>query len=119
MGISHIGALNGAEGWKKLKEIADRAETTGLPVSDYIQAILTDVEMPEMDGYVLTKHIKNDSRFKDIPVIMHSSLSAEANMSLGKGVGADAYVAKFEPIELSNKLVEILTHNKTALEKKS
>lgn len=119
MGIAHVSAINGSEAWGKLKEIADRAETTGLPVSDYIQLVLTDVEMPEMDGYVLTKHIKNDPRFKGIPVIMHSSLSNEANMSLGKGVGADAYVAKFEPRELSNKLVETLNNGKKALENKS
>ncbi|MCU7835128.1 MAG: chemotaxis protein [gamma proteobacterium symbiont of Taylorina sp.] len=119
MGVAHISAINGAEAWNKLKDIASRAETTGLPVSDYIQLILTDVEMPEMDGYVLTKHIKNDPRFKDIPVVMHSSLSAEANKSLGKGVGADDYVAKFEPVELSNKLVEMLAHKKPALEDKS
>lgn len=119
MGVAHVSAINGAEAWDKLKEIASRAETTGLPVSDYVQAILTDVEMPEMDGYVLTKHIKNDSRFDGIPVIMHSSLSAEANMSLGKGVGADAYVAKFEPRELSNKLVEMLGQSDPALENKS
>lgn len=120
MGVAHVSAMNGAEAWTKLKEIASRAETTGLPVSDYIQAILTDVEMPEMDGYVLTIHIKNDLRFAGIPVIMHSSLSAEANMSLGHGVGADAYVAKFEPLELSNKLVEILKGNETpALEDSS
>jgi two-component system chemotaxis response regulator CheV len=118
MGVAHVSAMNGAEAWNKLKEIASRAETTGLPVSDYVQAILTDVEMPEMDGYVLTKHIKNDPRFSGIPVIMHSSLSADANMSLGRGVGADAYVAKFEPRELSNKLVEILTESKPALENK-
>lgn len=72
--------------------------------------------MPEMDGYVLTKLIKNDPRFSDIPVIMHSSLSAEANKSLGKGVDADDYVAKFEPLELSGKLVEMLTKHKPALE---
>jgi len=109
MGIAHISAHNGAQAWAKLKEIAQRAETTGLPVSDYIQVILTDVEMPEMDGYVLTKHIKSDPRFKDIPVVMHSSLSAEANMALGKGVGADAYVAKFEPKELSGTLADLLS----------
>jgi two-component system chemotaxis response regulator CheV len=119
MGVAHISAINGADAWTKLKEIATRAETTGLPVKDYIQAVLTDVEMPEMDGYVLTKHIKNDPRFAGIPVIMHSSLSADANMSLGKGVGADAYVAKFEPKELSNKLIDILTHETKAIENNS
>lgn len=116
MGIAHVSAINGADAWTKLKDIATRSETTGLPVSDYIQLILTDIEMPEMDGYVLTKHIKNDPRFKNIPVIMHSSLSADANKSLGKGVGADDYISKFEPTELSNKLVELLSHNKAALE---
>ncbi len=119
MGIAHVSAINGADAWMKLKDIAVRAETTGLPVSDYIQLILTDVEMPEMDGYVLTKQIKNDPRFKDIPVVMHSSLSADANKSLGKGVGADGYVSKFEPTELSNKLVGLLSHNKAALEDNS
>ncbi len=59
--------------------------------------------MPEMDGYVLTKKIKEDSRLNDIPVIMHSSLSADANQELGRGVGADAYVPKFEPTELAVK----------------
>ncbi|MCU7807458.1 MAG: response regulator, partial [Candidatus Thiodiazotropha sp. (ex Semelilucina semeliformis)] len=76
--------------------------------SDFVQIILTDVEMPEMDGYVLTKKIKEDPRFSDIPIVMHSSLSADANMALGKGVGADAYVPKFEPTELAAKLHEII-----------
>ncbi len=116
MHVSHICAHNGALAWKKLREIADRAENNGIPVSNYVQAILTDVEMPEMDGYVLTKNIKSDPRFNGISVIMHSSLSADANQSLGKGVGADAYVAKFEPQELSVKLKDILRENKKKLE---
>jgi len=106
MGIKHISTTNGAEAWNKLKEIATRAETTHHKVKDFVQAILTDVEMPEMDGYVLTKKIKEDPRFEGIPIIMHSSLSADANQELGKGVGADAYVPKFEPTELASKLHE-------------
>lgn len=46
-----------------------------------------------MDGYVLTKSIKADSRFDGIPVVMHSSLSSEANRAMGQAVGVDAYVA--------------------------
>jgi two-component system chemotaxis response regulator CheV len=108
MGIKYIGTTNGAEAWAKLKEIAERAASTGHKPSDFIQIILTDVEMPEMDGYVLTKKIKEDPRFADIPIIMHSSLSADANQALGKGVGADAYVAKFQPTELAAKLHEMI-----------
>lgn len=108
MGIKYISTINGAEAWNKLKEIAERAEATEHKVSDFLQIILTDVEMPEMDGYVLTKKIKDDPRFAGIPIIMHSSLSADANQALGKGVGADAYVPKFEPTELAATLQEML-----------
>lgn len=101
MGFTHVSANNGLEAWDKLKEIAQRADTSGQPVSHFIQLILTDVEMPEMDGFVLTKKIKADPRFDGIPVIMHSSLSADSNQSLGKNVGADDYVPKFDPTHLS------------------
>ena len=108
MQIKYSSAVNGAEAWAKLKEIAERAEAAGKKASDYVQFVLTDVEMPEMDGYVLTQKIKGDPRLKDIPVLMHSSLSAEANQALGRGVGADFYVPKFEPRELSGALLKIL-----------
>jgi len=65
--------------------------------------------MPEMDGYVLTKHIKSDSRFAGIPVIMHSSLSSEANQQLGRSVGVDDYVPKFEPHKLAATLTQLLS----------
>ncbi len=108
MGLNQISAINGAEAWKILNSIADQCEAFGTPVKEKIQLILTDVEMPEMDGYVLTRKIKADSRFDGIPVIMHSSLTADANQALGKGVGADAYVSKFQPIELARTLTELL-----------
>ncbi|HEB96963.1 MAG TPA: chemotaxis signal transduction protein CheV [Sedimenticola thiotaurini] len=108
MGINQISAINGAEAWKILNTIADQCEAFGNTVKDKIQIVLTDVEMPEMDGYVLTRKIKSDSRFDGIPVIMHSSLTADANQALGKGVGADAYVSKFQPIELARTLGELL-----------
>ncbi len=108
MGIKYISAKNGQEAWDKLKELADRAAANGVHLKDHIQAVLTDVEMPEMDGYVLTKNIKDDSRLKGIPVVMHSSLSADANISMGKAVGADFYVPKFNPQELSKMMLHAL-----------
>lgn len=108
LGISHLSARNGIEAWERLQEIATRAEALGKPVSEFINIILTDVEMPEMDGYVLTKHIKSDQRFANIPVIMHSSLSAKANITIGKSVGADDYVGKFDPKELGSKILKVL-----------
>ena len=109
MSIKYVKAVNGKEAWEKLNDIAGKAEANGKRVSDFIQLILTDVEMPEIDGYVLTKKIKSDIRFKDIPVVMHSSLSTDANKSLGESVGVDAYVGKFDPKELAETLTNILS----------
>jgi len=108
MGFKYIVTKNGKEAWERLKQLADNADSDKRPITDYVTMILTDIEMPEMDGYVLTRKIKADPRFNGIPVIMHSSLTAEANQSLGKGVGADAYVPKFQPLELSATLEEML-----------
>lgn len=118
MGITHTSANNGLQAWEKLNEIAERAKVNGKPVSHYIQLILTDVEMPEMDGFVLTKKIKADSRFNDIPVVMHSSLSADSNQNLGINVGADAYVAKFDPAELTSTIEGALASTQKSLEHK-
>ncbi len=108
MGLKYIMTKNGKEAWERLKQIADKADRNGRPITEYVNIILTDIEMPEMDGYVLTRRIKADQRFNKVPVVMHSSLTAEANQALGKGVGADAYVPKFEPLELSAILVKML-----------
>ena len=107
MGIRHIGTTNGIQAWQKLLEIVEQAESSGAKACDLIQAILTDIEMPEMDGYVLTKKVKEHPSLAGIPVIMHSSLSADANQTLGRDMGADAYVPKFEPTELAAKLKEL------------
>ncbi len=113
MGINHTSAKNGKQAWEKLNKIAAEAEAEGLTVADKLDFILTDVEMPEMDGYVLTKKIKSDKRFAGVPVIMHSSLSAAANSNIGKSVGADAYVGKFKPKELAEVLLPLLKEKNT------
>ena len=108
MGLNAISAHNGMEAWQKLLDLKDRANDHGGKITDYVQVVLTDVEMPEMDGYVLTKHIKDEPAFHDLPVVMHSSLSADANVNLGRAVGADFYVPKFSPIELNKNLRKAL-----------
>ena len=109
MRVKHISAVNGRQAWDELQKIADYADSAGTPVSDLVQVILTDVEMPEMDGYMLTRKIKEDRRFLNIPVLMHSSLSSLSNQQLGKTVGVDEYVPKFEPQKLAQTLTRLLT----------
>ena len=104
LAVTHQHAANGREAWDRLQSMAARAQAEGEPLSKRVQLILTDAEMPEMDGYVLTRCIKSDARFNGIPVVMHSSLSSAANRSMGKQVGVDAYVAKFDPRVLADTL---------------
>ena len=104
MGVKYVSSVNGRQAWQELEKMANYADSVGKPASELISLVLTDIEMPEMDGYILTKKIKSDPRFAGIPVIMHSSLSGMSNQQLGKSVGVDEYVAKFEPQKLSEAL---------------
>ena len=108
MGVRSISTVNGRAAWEELQRIANHAESAKRPTRDFVQVILTDVEMPEMDGYLLTRNIKADSRFNGIPVLMHSSLSSISNQQLGHSVGVDEYIPKFEPHRLSETLARLL-----------
>ncbi len=105
MGVRHISAMNGRKAWEELRRVADYADARKMQVRDLVQMIITDVEMPEMDGYMLTRNIKGDPRFAGIPVVMHSSLSGQSNAQHGKTNGVDAYIPKFEP----QRLAEVVT----------
>jgi two-component system, chemotaxis family, chemotaxis protein CheV len=108
MGIRGMAAMNGRQAWEELLKIANYADATGRQVKELVQLVLTDVEMPEMDGYILTKNIKSDPRFAGIPVIMHSSLSSTSNQQIGRSVGVDDYVPKFEAQRLAETLGRLL-----------
>lgn len=108
LGVGHKHAMNGLEAWTRLEGMARHARATGRPLTDEIDLILVDAEMPEMDGYVLTRNIKSDNRFEGIPVVMHSSLSSDANRAMGKRVGVDSYVAKFDADVLAETLRPLL-----------
>lgn len=106
LGIQYRLSLNGKDAWDALDMMANTAQIDGVPLSERVGLILTDVEMPEMDGFALTKKVKSDGRFAKIPVIMHSSLSGSQNQVLGKSVGVDSYISKFEPQRLAKTIRE-------------
>mgnify|MGYP001576095760 CR=1 FL=1 len=108
LSMKYIQSNDGLEAWNKLTGMANRAASEKTPLKNQLQLILVDAEMPEMDGYVLTRNIKSDGRFAGIPVVMHSSLSSEANRTMGQKVGVDAYVAKFDPAVLADTLLSFL-----------
>lgn len=101
MGIPALMHTTGLEAWEKIQSIAAEAKAAGQPITDRIGLVLTDIEMPEMDGFTLTRNIKNEPALKHIPVVIHSSLSGSANEDHVRKVGANGYVAKFDVAELS------------------
>jgi two-component system chemotaxis response regulator CheV len=108
MGLPFIMCKTGKEAWDQLQAISDKAVAEDKTVHDRIALVLTDLEMPEMDGFTLTRNIKQDPRFSAIPVVIHSSLTGSTNEAHVKKVGADAYVAKFVAEDLANALRKAL-----------
>jgi two-component system, chemotaxis family, chemotaxis protein CheV len=105
MEISYTAAKNGKEAYDILLEWAD---DTSIPITERCSLVLSDVEMPEMDGYTLTKNIKDHPVLGELTVMLHSSLSGAFNESMVKKVGADDFIAKYEPTELAGRVLEHL-----------
>ena len=104
MELPYIMCKTGKEAWDQLQAISSKAQADGHAIGDKIALVLTDLEMPEMDGFTLTRNIKQDPRFSSIPVVIHSSLTGAANEAHVKKVGADGYVAKFVAEDLAKAL---------------
>ncbi|NOZ11356.1 MAG: chemotaxis protein CheV [Gammaproteobacteria bacterium] len=90
-GLHYITAINGREALEMLQGWCEG----GKAIDDQISMMISDIEMPEMDGYTLTKGVKDDPRLKGLYVLLHSSLSGVFNESMVKEVGADHFLPKF------------------------
>lgn len=88
---------NGREAWDRLAELA---EDESVALNDNVDLIITDIEMPQMDGHHLTDRIKTDNRLKELPLIIFSSLITQDLYHKGERVGADAQVSKPEIVKL-------------------
>ncbi|MGB9668396.1 MAG: chemotaxis protein [Thermosulfidibacteraceae bacterium] len=91
---------DGLEAWRTLEAIYKECVEKKIDILDKVSAIITDVEMPNMDGYTLTKKIKDHPAIKRIPVIVNTSLSGEFSALRARTVNADAFIVKFHPDEL-------------------
>ncbi len=87
-----IKTTNGEEAWEYLTE----AKTVGDPIKNHVACIITDIEMPRMDGHRLTKLSKEDSILKEIPIIIFSSLISQEMYIKGKELGANEQITKPE-----------------------
>jgi two-component system chemotaxis response regulator CheV len=99
---------NGREAWDRLGEIKSRAEAEGRSVEDFFQVVVTDIEMPAMDGHNLTRRIKEDPVLKRLPVILFSSLITDKLRHKGVAVGADEQISKPEVSTLARRAKELI-----------
>lgn len=107
LGIHNKILNNGKQALDFLKKLADEADNgIAPPVSDRVLMVVSDIEMPEMDGYTLTSSIRKDERLKDLYVVLNSSLSGGFNETLTEKVGADVFLSKWHGEELAKAVID-------------
>ncbi len=104
VGVEIVALNDGQQALNWLRELADKGEN----VASHLLMMVSDIEMPEMDGYTLTAEVRNDPRMKDLHIMLHTSLSGVFNQAMVKKVGADEFLAKFKPDELAQRVIDRL-----------
>jgi len=102
MNIECVVAQDGREALERLHELA------GLPPEEGVNLVVSDIEMPQLDGYALTRAIRETPSLRRLKVVLHSSLSGLFNEARVKEVNADRFVAKFQPDLLAQAVIDLL-----------
>jgi len=100
--------VDGGEAWEYLMDFKKKAGEQNRPITDFIDLILSDVEMPQMDGYHFCQKVKSDPVLKVLPFILFSSLITDKLRHKGESVHADAQLSKPNPDELVQNLKDIM-----------
>ena len=103
LGFSIVLAKDGRDGLNQLREMASKGVIT-----DQVALMISDIEMPEMDGYTLTAEVRNDPALNGLYIILHTSLSGVFNQAMVTKVGANDFIAKFNPDELAGAVLKAL-----------
>ena len=102
MNIECVLAEDGVRALARLRELADADP------SERINLVVSDIEMPQMDGYALTRAIREEPALRRIKVVLHSSISGIFNEAMVKEVAADRFIAKFQPDLLAQAVLDLL-----------
>ena len=105
IGVECVLAATGKEALDILKSMADE----GIDIHQEFKLLISDIEMPEMDGYTLTSEIRSDDRMKNLTIMLHSSLSGSFNESMTLKVKADKFIPKFQAEELVREIKLLLS----------
>lgn len=104
LGLDVLVEMDGLRALKRLQSWRDE----GIDVCEKLLMVITDAEMPEMDGYRLTTEIRNDPAFKNLHVVLHTSLSGEFNHAMVKKVGCDGFLSKFQPDKMATEVQDYI-----------
>lgn len=104
--VPFITAKDGKDALELLKRLASEHDD----ITDKVSMVISDIEMPEMDGYTLTQEIRNDNRLRGLYILLHSSLNGIMNDTLAQKVGADSALTKFVPDDLAKEVIRGLAH---------
>jgi len=111
----HVHAVeNGELAWQYLRNSKRKAAKHGRPLTDYVEIVVSDIEMPVKDGHTLTREIKEDHVLKELPVVLCSSIITETLHHKGIAVGADAQISKAELCDLVPQLHSLLKQSALA-----
>ena len=105
MGFQVIEATDGQDGLEKLDELY---ETYGDDIQNKLKLILSDVEMPRMDGFHFAANVKEDGRFGNVPIVFNSSISDHFSEDRGLEAGGEAYLVKFEASTFYNEVSRVV-----------
>ncbi len=97
LGIDSILAKDGLDALRILREMAEKGS-----IYDQLIMVISDIEMPEMDGYTFTAEVRHDPDLKDLYILLHTSLSGVFNKAMVAKVGANNFIPKFDPDELAS-----------------
>ena len=102
VGVEVVSLNDGRQALEYLRKLVDE----GKDPSEEFLMMISDIEMPEMDGYTLTSEIRSDPRMQNLHIILHTSLSGVFNQAMVKKVGANDFLAKFRPDDLASRVVD-------------
>ncbi|MFT5835273.1 MAG: two-component system chemotaxis response regulator CheV [Sulfurimonas sp.] len=105
MGFNVIEAGDGQEGLDKLDDLH---KMYGDDIAKQLKIIISDVEMPKMDGFHFAANVKEDDRFNNIPIVFNSSISDHFSESRGKEAGGEAYLVKFEASSFYDEVARVV-----------
>jgi two-component system chemotaxis response regulator CheV len=99
---------NGVEALKVLEGYKEQIAASEKALDELVDVLIADIEMPLMDGFSLTKRVKEDPQFAQLPVILYSSLITDELRHKGDAVGADAQLSKPEMAEMAKRAIELI-----------